>query len=69
MSVAARDKSQRLTIVPVPTSDNLLFVGYLIALIGGYVYAQALDRGRIQYLFSLLLGSLGLVSASPFWRL
>ena len=35
MSVAARDKVKRLTIVPVPTSDNLLFVGYLIAVIGG----------------------------------
>jgi TonB family protein len=59
MSVAARDKSQRLAIVPVPTSDNVLFVGYLIAVIGGYVYATALERGPDVVPYFLAIGVVG----------
>lgn len=57
MSVSAFDRSRRLSIVPVPTSDNLLFVGYLVAVIGGYLYGQALQSPEFV-IFLIFVGGI-----------
>jgi Zn-dependent protease with chaperone function len=59
MSVAALDKAQHLVLVPVPTSDNLLFVGYLVVVIGGYIYAKGLEGGSDYGLVLVFLGIIG----------
>jgi TonB family protein len=73
MSVTALDKVQRLTIVPVPTSDNLLFSGYLAAAFLGNVYAQGLTKGwdvvPLYFFVGFIFAGLSLVALEIIARL